>query len=210
MTNMENELNEARRFAIEHMRHTNRVFWTRVGALLTVNSLLVAGFAVLYTYHDNSATPLLKAIAVCGCLIQFTWLIFAFSSYPNFKYLRRLVSNVENSKTEPNDKEEFRKFWSNYEKECKDFYFKCFCKPFQMIWKIPLWLLWTMPKHLLESLHKSSKDKKSQNASTDDSRLVDLLKNTLFSYPAGIITTGLFFSIFFAIWIYAAMAAFDC
>ena len=208
MTNGENDLNDARRFAIEHMRDANRVFWTRVGALLTVNSLLVAGFAVLYIYNDNGATPLLITISVCGCLIQFTWPIFALSSYPNFKYLRELLSHVEN-----NNKEDVRNFWTYYKTKCDDWYCRYFCKPLEIILLVCTCPLWLVPKLLLllfKYLRKSSDYNVNQNTKGHNSRLTYFLEKTVGSFPAGIIATGIFFCVFFAIWIYATMAAFDC
>lgn len=98
------KLEYAHRFALDHIRDESRGYWTKVAALLTVNSLLVAGFALLYeslfvngtiTTSRPIATDLLLAIAASGIAIQAMWFWFTIQSYAHFKALYKLVSKYE-------------------------------------------------------------------------------------------------------------------
>ena len=59
-------------FLVGFNRDESRGYWTKVGVILTVNSILLAGFAVLYGKPD--ATPLLFAMAASGFI--FTGVLF--------------------------------------------------------------------------------------------------------------------------------------
>jgi hypothetical protein len=84
----------AHRFAAEQFLHENRALWTRVVALLMVNSLLVAGFMLLYGSKNPNDT-LLLTIAASGILIQVMWPIFAISSFRIFEYWGKLMEYIE-------------------------------------------------------------------------------------------------------------------
>lgn len=104
MTNQQNSIDKeqmeqleyAHRFAAEHFIQESRAFWARVTALLIVNSLLVAGFTVLYCcFRINDY--LLLAIAASGIAIQSLWPVFAIYSYPINEYWGRLMKDIEKS-----------------------------------------------------------------------------------------------------------------
>lgn len=113
------ELKYAHRFASERQMHENRLFWTRIAALLTGNSLLVAGFAMLYeSPMGNDATWLLLAIAAAGILIQAMWPLFAAYSYASDRYWSKLMIY-----TEEEDKKEIldpaRQIWESHSRALK-------------------------------------------------------------------------------------------
>ena len=94
------ELEYAHRFAIEQIRDESRGFWTKVATLLTVNSLLIAGFALIYSNTttisiEDITTILLLAIAASGIAIQAMWFWFTVQSYAHFRAFYNIVSTVE-------------------------------------------------------------------------------------------------------------------
>ena len=91
---MEDRSREVHRFASERHMYENRVFWTRVAALLLANSFLVAGFASLYG-SENPNDTLLLAIAAAGIALQALWPIFGVMSYVPDRYWRRLMLEIE-------------------------------------------------------------------------------------------------------------------
>ena len=117
-------LTDAHRFAAERQMHENRLFWTRVAALLTGNSLLVAGFAILYrSSMGNDATGLLLVIAVTGILIQAMWPLVAAYSYMSDRYWSRLMEDTESllfpvrttAERRPTILDRARLIWTSYD-----------------------------------------------------------------------------------------------
>jgi len=104
------KLEYAHRFALDHIRDESRGYWTKVAALLTVNSLLVAGFALLYVYgkeSDITKVNLLSAIAASGIAIQAMWFWFTIQSYAHFIALYELIRKYEEQIAEI-DKDDFK------------------------------------------------------------------------------------------------------
>jgi len=87
------KLEYAHRFAVEHLRDESRGFWAKVAALLTVNSLLVAGFALIMA--STNADMLLLTIAASGMAIQSMWFWFTIQSYAHFLALGKLIEKTE-------------------------------------------------------------------------------------------------------------------
>ena len=88
------QLQYAHRFAAQQFAQEIRAFWARVTALLMVNSLLVAGFTLLHGSKNPNDT-LLLTIAASGIAIQSLWPLFAVHSYTIFPYWGNLMRAVE-------------------------------------------------------------------------------------------------------------------
>ncbi|TEU03627.1 MAG: hypothetical protein E3J24_03355 [Dehalococcoidia bacterium] len=123
-------LRDAHTFAADRQMHENRLFWTRVAALLTGNSLLIAGFTILYvrwvpleSSAGNDTNWVLLAIAAAGILIQAMWPLVAAYSYMSDRYWSRLMEDTESllfpvkttAKTRPTILDHARRIWTSYD-----------------------------------------------------------------------------------------------
>ena len=187
-------LRDAHRFAVEHLRDTNRAVWTRVAALLTVNSLLVAGFALLYGSKYPNAT-LLLTIAASGIVIQAAWPIFAITSYPVFEYLRQLMKDIEEYRSEEyrswkksNLGQRAARVWTEYEKYHQEFHQQFYQELLQMLKLLKFWKWRPNLKGLKGIIHL----------------LAECLKHFWENYPSGGFSTIIFFVVFLVLWIIAA------
>jgi len=124
------ELEHAWKFAQDTFWRDINIFWQRVAALLLANSFLVVGFATLYgCCREESAQPLLIAIAAAGIALQAVWPIFAITTYANIHRLPPLMKDIESehhpelADTCCNDiKERVRMARTCYDKEVGEFY----------------------------------------------------------------------------------------
>jgi len=131
---MDDQFRDAHKFAAERHITETRVFWTRVAALLTVNSVLIAGFTILYG-SDHFNDTLLLAIAAAGIAIQAMWPLFAITSYSSDRYWRYLMRAVEPPLPEEEEKRSAREDsiqrrveskWICYERYHKEFFQRWF------------------------------------------------------------------------------------
>ena len=81
-------------YAHQYYRDESRGFWAKVAALLTLNSLLLAGFTILYRYNPDNIS-LLLTIAASGIAIQSLWFLFAVQSFGIWESLSRFIKRIE-------------------------------------------------------------------------------------------------------------------
>ncbi len=92
------EVEDARKFAIDRLAYENRVFWTRVSALLVFNSILVAAFAAFYSSSMNTESannPFFTTLIVCGIIAQAIWPIIAYNSAKPHRYWMNLTEAID-------------------------------------------------------------------------------------------------------------------
>lgn len=93
----EQRLRVAYEAATKHWIHAEETRWTLLYNYFMGSSILLIAWATIFTSHSTGRTPLLAALASCGCVVSVLWIFLANRASGFVQMYSRLGEDLETS-----------------------------------------------------------------------------------------------------------------